>query len=224
MNDLDCELTKVFGVANNWSAYIRRVATRMAVRFCRNAILDDMVTTIITEIYFNAQQGKLCEALMRAKDASHNTDELLSNVQGVVTQATKYRISHERRQVEHNIFFMPMDDMTELCEHEETSLTHYVTMIVEELKTMAETAKQVPNLRLANRYLLAAKVAPDRINGGKSRELMRVHSIGSSATWRRLMLDIGQAIVVVGERTENPWLCQIANKELEKSLVVSNAN
>ena len=106
MNVLDEELGKVLGVNSNWSDYIRNVARRVSIKFSNSAILDDIVTTIITEIYLSATKGKLCEALQKAKTASTNDADLLVNVQGVVKIAAKYRASDERRKIEHHRQFL----------------------------------------------------------------------------------------------------------------------
>ena len=114
MNVLDEELGKVLGVNSNWSDYIRNVARRVSMKFSNSAILDDIVTTIITEIYLSATKGKLCEALQKAKTASTNDADLLVNVQGVVTIAAKYRASDERRKIEHYRQFLSVSLDSEL--------------------------------------------------------------------------------------------------------------
>ena len=217
MNELDQELTKVFGVANNWSTFIRKAAFRMALNFGKNAILDDIVTTIITEIYLNATKGKLCEALDKARNNSTNDKELLHNVKGVVWQAAKYRSSTERRKVDHQVYLMPFDDVCEdlIISHPEIPLAQYEEMIIEQLHEMAEKAHE----RLKKRYLLAAMIVKDKIdNRYKAKELMAKYAINSKTTWRKITMDIGDAILKIAEKNQNPWLCEAVHKRMEKTL------
>ena len=217
MTELDQELTKVFGAPKNWTSYIRSAARRMARNYSKNAAFDDIVTTIITEFFLNANKGKLGEALEKAKSNSHNEQELVENVSGVVWQATKYRAGTERKKIEyHQDFCLPFDGVCEdklVIHHDDIPLEEYQELIVQELHQMAANVHE----RLAKRYLLAAKIVAERINSrDKAKELMEKYSISGKATWRKITLDIGQAIVAVGKKTNNPWLCETTQKRMDK--------
>lgn len=215
MTELDQELTKVFGIANDWCDYIRKAACNMAKSQYKNAILDDIVATIITEIYLNATKGKLCEALNKAKGASHNSAELLHNVSGVVWQAATFRASDERRKVDNQLRYLPFDDVDEeklAISHPDIPLAEYEDMIVQELRRMAKNAHE----RLAKRYLLAAAIVVERIdNQYKAKDLMEKYAINSKTTWRKITLDIGEAIKAIAKRTHNTWLCETVQKRME---------
>lgn len=215
MNDLNQTLTAVLGVEYDWQHYIASITQHAASQFTKSAIFDDILTDVTADLYFAAKDGKLTVALVKAKDEAKDDAELLSNVKGVVMQATKFRASDARRKYQKRmgvVQFSQLEKVEEtVAQREQTDASEYEALLVRELDLMAQSAEWTKKpwkswAKLAKRYRLAATIVPDRLQGWGFDDLMKRHNVKSSSTMAAIMDDIELALARVAGKLQDPTL------------------
>jgi len=68
MNDLNQEFVNAFGVEFDWRKYIAAITVTRATGFVGTAIFDDILTDVFSNLWLAAHDGKLDEALDKAKE------------------------------------------------------------------------------------------------------------------------------------------------------------
>lgn len=217
MNELDRELAKVLGAEFNWGQYIRSIAVHQAKQFGKSAILDDIVTDVVTDLFIAAKDGKLAVALVKAKGDTE--DATLNNVKGVVMQAAKFRVSDARRKwdrwLNRTTQFSQIvtrdgadNGAGDVAAHSDTTGEYeaYKPLLANELELMAVRAEGRKETKLARRLRLAAQIVPGKLDGKTISELQAEFGVKSTATMQAIFDDIGQATARVAGRLQDPTL------------------
>jgi hypothetical protein len=214
--ELNKELSKVLGADSNWLRLIERAAIkRMKIQ---GGAFDDVVANVSGDIILKAKDGKLAEAVIRAKDSSENEEELVSNLSHVVKKAAYFRVSDimknnektpSSRDLEEAEYVVKKNRSTE---SENLQLEEYKELILNELEVMATSFEWRNNSVRAKRLRLAKKVVLDRLDGYALGDLMKRHNVSSKATMQAILDDIGQAVARIAIRLDDEVLIKGTSK------------
>ena len=171
---IDRELGNVLGVTYRWSDYIER-RVKSEANFVDN--IEDMIATAIGDLV--VRQEKIKPSLQKAAQNSHNEEELVNNVKGVVTIFIKYSVKNQRQRWTQSKKMPRMQQLSQFEGDIEPSYTDSETLLEEYESEIISRLKKCPKNcgRLANRYQLAIQLVPDRIRGHKIDSLMKRHNL-----------------------------------------------
>lgn len=208
--ELNKELSKVLGADSNWLRLIESAASkRMRIQ---GGAFDDIVTNVSGDIIIKAKNGKFAEAIIRAKEASGNEEELVSNLSRVIKKATYFRVSDILRNNEKN----PVNQDLEVAEYvvnksrstesDNLQFEEYKELILNELEVMATSFEWRNNSVRAKRLRLAKEVVLDRFNGYAMGDLMKKYNVASKATMQAILDDIRRAVSCIAIRLNDEVL------------------
>lgn len=225
---LNEELSNVLGANHNWMNVITVAVGKRASKLFRNGLMDDVVADVSGDIIIHAKDGKLLEAVIRAKESSANEEELVQKLTATIVSAASYRTRDAmkgkyNRTMRASQFSQMGDgegDFAETVEARPESsgleLDEYTDLLVKELELMASIEEwnvQGKGRRNSlSRLRLSKEVVVDRVQGMKLRDLMSKYGVTSKDTMNSIFMDINTAFARVAKKLNDPVLLRALEK------------
>jgi hypothetical protein len=181
MNGNNNLLKEIFGdVEYDWENQIIRIIHSRIPEFSKSGQFDDVLTDLISDLYFTSKKGGLSKAIISAKQKSN---ESVKNMINVFRTAVHFRVSNiisekKRKRTESFTDLLIKENSYDYFEYEEE--------LIYELEMMATAAEREKKYALAKYSRFAKEMIPGKLQGKTMSELKKEFNISSFCMMQKI--------------------------------------